>query len=136
VRTVASLLMLALAAPAMAQSLDGLYVGELRCTSISEASIPLRTQIRVTVAGTAVHYERDVHMANSAQLSGVKETGRGTVTGSAVSMTGGARGTAYSYEATYSGTIAGRELTMSGSQKWHVKQGDENRGCTISARRP
>lgn len=120
---------------AMAQGVDGLYVGELRCTSVAQSSIPLRTQIRVTVAGSTVRYERDVHMANSTQSSAVKETGTGAVTGSSISMTGSARGTAYSYEAAYSGTIAGSELSMRGSQKWHIKQGDENRGCTIFARR-
>jgi hypothetical protein len=121
--------------PARAQGVDGLYVGELRCTGVGQATIPLRTQIRLTVSGTTVRYEREVHMPNSSQSSGVKETGTGTVAGSSISMTGGARTATYSYEATYSGTIAGTRLTMQGTQKWYVKQGTENRGCTILGQR-
>jgi hypothetical protein len=128
-------LVLILATSATAQGADGLYVGELRCTAVADATIPLRTQIRVTVTGTTVRYDRDVHVANSSQSSGVKETGTGSVAGSTISMKGGARTLTYSFEATYSGTIAGDALTMKGSQKWYVKQGNENRDCTILGKR-
>ena len=134
-RRFAGLLALALATPASAQVTDGLYVGELRCTAVGDATIPLRTQIRVTVTGTTVRYNRDVHMANSSQSSGVKETGTGSVAGSTISVTGGAKGAAYSFESSYRGTIDAAGIAMTGGQKWYVNRGIQERSCTIAARR-
>ncbi len=130
------LLALIIGAPATAQALDGNYVGQLRCKVVAAApSVPLLVQIRLTVAGTLLRYESDVLNPNSAQPSGVKEIGSGTVAPPVISMSGRAKGATYAFQSAYRGTITAAGVDMSGSQKWYFDQAKQDRSCTISAKR-
>jgi hypothetical protein len=128
-------LVLVLASPAGAQGLDGLYVGKLSCEMLAgQTRTPLATDIRITIAGTNVSYEREIHSPEGG-TTGIKERGTGTVSGASLSMAAAGRGNSWSYQASYSGTIAGGTIAMRGVQKWHVNRGNQDRQCTINARR-
>ena len=130
-RCVAALLALLLAMPASAQGLDGLYLGKLSCEVIAgQTRRELVTDIRITLAGTAVNYEREILNPDGGGTTGIKERGTGSVKGNALSMAAAGRGNNWSYEASYNGTIA-----MRGVQKWYVNRGNQDRQCVINARR-
>ena len=135
-RRAAALLALILATPASAQGLDGLYTGKLSCEIIAgQTRRPLSTDIRITIAGTSVRYEREILNPDGGGSTGIKERGTGSVNGNTLSMTAAGRGNSWSYEASYNGTIAGGAIAMRGVQKWHVNRGNQNRPCVIDARR-
>lgn len=129
------LLALALATPATAQTLDGVYAGTLGCeTLVGQTRRQLATDIRIAIAGAIVSYEREI-LNPDGGATGNKERGTGEVKGNSLSMAATGRGTGWSYEASYSGTITGGTITMRGVQKWRVNQGSQDRPCTINARR-
>ncbi|MBX3499738.1 MAG: hypothetical protein KF889_09870 [Alphaproteobacteria bacterium] len=134
-RAAAGLLAMAVAAPAAAQGLDGAYAGRLSCEILAgQTRRALATDIRITIAGTTVSYEREIHSPDGG-TTGIKERGTGTVRGTSLSMAATGRGNSWSYEASYSGTITGGTIAMRGAQKWHVNRGNQDRQCTINARR-
>jgi hypothetical protein len=121
--------------PAAAQALDGVYAGSLGCeTLVGQTRRQLASDIRITIAGTAVSYEREILNPDGGG-TGIKERGTGDVKGNSLSMAATGRGNGWSYEASYSGTIAGGTIAMRGVQKWRVNQGNQDRSCTINARR-
>jgi hypothetical protein len=126
---------LALATPANAQGLDGLYVGKLSCEIIAgQTRRQLATDIRITIAGTAVNYEREI-LSETGNPTGIMERGTGAVKGNALSVTGGGRGNSWSYEASYNGTITGGAIAMRGAQKWYINRANQDRQCVINAQR-
>ncbi|MGE0424047.1 MAG: hypothetical protein AB7O88_17405 [Reyranellaceae bacterium] len=126
-----ALLALVLATPASAQGLDGLYLGKLSCEIIAgQTRRSLSTDIRITITGTTVSYEREILNPDGGGSTGIKERGSGSVNANTLSMAAAGRGNSWSYEASYSGTIA-----MRGVQKWHVNRGNQDRQCAINARR-
>ena len=126
----------AVSSPADAQGVDGVYAGTLSCEMLAgQTRRQLATDIRITIAGTSVSYEREILNPDGGGTTGIKERGTGEVRGSGLSMAAAGRGNSWSYEATYSGTIAGGTIAMRGIQKWHVNRGNQDRPCTINARR-
>ncbi|MGE3652055.1 MAG: hypothetical protein AB7G10_27245 [Reyranellaceae bacterium] len=75
-------------------------------------------------------YEREILNPDGGGSTGIKERGSGSVNANTLSMAAAGRGNSWSYEASYSGTIA-----MRGVQKWHVNRGNQDRQCAINARR-
>ena len=135
-RRAAGLLALALATPASAQGLDGLYVGKLSCELIAgQTRRQLATDIQITITGTTVNYEREILNPDGGGSTGIKERGTGTVKGNALSMSATGRGNSWSYEASYNGTITGGAIAMRGLQKWNVNRGNQDRQCVINAQR-
>lgn len=125
----------AVSSPANAQGIDGVYAGSLGCeTLVGQTRRQLASDIRITIAGTAVSYEREILNPDGGG-TGIKERGTGTVKGDSLSMAATGRGNGWSYEASYSGTIGGGTIAMRGAQKWRVNQGNQDRQCTINARR-
>lgn len=133
----AAILAVALTAtPSAAQGLDGVYLGKLGCeVLVGQTRRALATDIRITIAGTRVTYEREILSPEGNQPTGIKERGTGTVTPPTIAMGATGSGNSWSYTANYSGTIAGGAITMNGVQKWHVNRANQDRPCTISARR-
>ena len=122
--------------PGAAQALDGVYAGTLSCEILGgQTRRQLATDIQITIAGTGVSYEREILNPDGGGTTGIKERGTGGVTGNSLSMAAAGRGNGWSYEASYSGTITGGAITMRGLQKWHVNRGNQDRSCTINARR-
>lgn len=135
-RRAAGLLALILAAPASAQGVDGTYAGTLSCEILAgQTRRQLATDIRITITGTNVSYEREILNPDGGGSTGIKERGTGSVTGTNLSMAAAGRGNSWSYEASYNGTITGGTIAMRGVQKWHVNRGNQDRPCTINARR-
>jgi hypothetical protein len=135
VRRAAALLALVLATPASAQGLDGLYLGKLSCEMIAgQTRRELATEIRITIAGTTVNYEREI-FSESGAPTGNKERGTGAVKGNSLSMAGAGRGNSWSYEASYNGTITGGTIGMRGVQKWYINRANQDRQCAINAQR-
>jgi len=88
--------------PANAQALDGIYVGKLSCEVIAgQTRRELATDIRITIAGTNVSYEREILNPDGGGTTGIKERGTGAVKGNALSMAAAGRGNSWSYEASY-----------------------------------
>jgi hypothetical protein len=134
VRAAAAFLALVIAAPAAAQGLDGTYVGTLSCEILAgQTRRQLATDIRITIAGTNVSYEREILNPDGGGTTGIKERGTGEVKGGSLSMAAAGRGNSWSYEASYTGTITGGTIAMRGLQKWHVNRGNQDRQCTINA---
>lgn len=132
----AALAAVLVASPSAAQNLDGVYLGKLSCeVLVGQTRRPLATDIRITIAGTTVRYEREILSPDSNQPTGIKERGSGTVTPPAITMGATGSGNSWSYTANYSGTIAGGGITMSGVQKWHVNRANQDRPCSIRAQR-
>jgi hypothetical protein len=124
------------ATPAAAQGLDGVYLGKLGCeVLVGQTRRALATDIRITIAGTTVTYEREILSPEGNQPTGIKERGTGKLTPPSITMGATGSGNSWSYTANYSGTIAGGAITMSGVQKWHVNRANQDRPCTITARR-
>ena len=135
-RRAAALLALVLAMPASAQGLDGLYLGKLSCEVIAgQTRRELSTDIRITITGTTVNYEREIINPDGGGSTGIKERGTGSVKGNAVSMAAAGRGNSWSYEASYNGSITGGTIAMRGVQKWYVNRGNQDRQCAINAQR-
>jgi hypothetical protein len=136
VRRAAGVLALILATPASAQGVDGAYGGTLSCEILAgQTRRQLATDIRITIAGTNVSYEREILNPDGGGSTGIKERGTGSVSGTNISMAAAGRGNSWSYEASYNGTITGGTIAMRGVQKWHVNRGNQDRSCTINARR-
>jgi len=122
--------------PVAAQSLDGVYSGQLSCEVLAgQTRRQLATDIRITIAGTGVSYEREILNPDGGGSTGIKERGTGTVSANNLSMAAAGRGNSWSYEASYNGTITGGTIAMRGVQKWHVNRGNQDRQCVINARR-
>lgn len=120
---------------ANAQGADGVYAGSLGCeTLVGQTRRQLASDIRITIAGTAVSYEREILNPDGGG-TGIKERGTGDVKGNNLSMAATGRGNGWSYEASYSGTITGGTIAMRGVQKWQLNRGNQDRTCTINARR-
>lgn len=135
-RRAAGMVALILAAPASAQGVDGTYAGTLSCEILAgQTRRQLATDIRITITGTNVSYEREILNPDGGGSTGIKERGTGSVTGTNLSMAAAGRGNSWSYEASYNGTITGGTIAMRGVQKWHVNRGNQDRPCTINARR-
>ena len=134
-RCAAALLALVLATPASAQGVDGNYVGKLSCELIAgQTRRQLATDIRITIAGANVSYEREI-LSESGNTTGNMERGTGSVKGNALSLAGGGRGNSWSYEASYNGTITAGTIAMRGVQKWYINRANQDRPCVINAQR-
>lgn len=79
--------------------------------------------------------EGEILSPDSNRPSGIKERGTGTVKPPAIAMGATGSGNSWTYTASYSGMIAAGAITMSGVQKWHVNRANQDRPCSISARR-
>lgn len=122
--------------PVNAQAQDGNYTGKISCEIIAgQTRRQLATDIRITISGTNVSYEREILTPDGGGTTGIKERGTGSVNGGNLSMTASGRGNSWSYESSYNGTIASGAISMRGVQKWHVNNGNQDRQCTIAARR-
>ena len=61
-----------------AQPLDGTYVGTMQCGLLSPLTRPLKTELKMTVAGDRVTYEREI-LDPRIGRTGRHERGRGTL---------------------------------------------------------
>jgi hypothetical protein len=128
-----------LAPPAAASSgHDGRYAGFIACDPIpGQTAQPLKTDFSLTVAGGKAEYQREVLRPTSPGRLGVTERGAGTVSSSGeLTLTGGAGGQTWRYEATYRGRFEGTRLRLSGDQRWHLgNRPPHSRPCTIDVSR-
>ena len=114
------------------------WQGQIRCAVIPVLNTkPLLGDFVMNEAGAQLTYSRPVHDADSPMLSGVGETGSGTLTGNAVRLQGGAHAAGYSYTATYEGSLAGNRATLTGEQVWIARKLPRpfHRACQIDLTR-
>lgn len=134
----AALVGLPLAAAGAATEYDGRYAGTIACDAIpGVTSGPLRTEFVVRVADGQARYEREVLRPDGNMPQGITERGTGAVSADGeVTLTGSAGASGWSYQATYRGRIAGRQMRLSGAQEWRfTTRAPLVRPCTITAAR-
>lgn len=128
----------AFSSPSLAASsidYDGQYSGLILCDALPNIA-PLRTTFFLEITNGHAQYHKDVLQANTSTPSGVTERGTGTVSPDGdVSLKGSAEGPGWSFEAAYQGKFSGKNLQLSGAQKWRLPAssgGAQTRPCTIS----
>lgn len=112
--------------------------GQIQCAAIpSLATKPLRGTFDLVARGDQLSYSRPVHIADSANLSGVVENGTGTLANGQIQLQGGASAPGYSYTARYQGPIAGNSAVLTGEQVWASRRLSEpfHRACRITLTR-
>ena len=129
-----SLWVLAANDAAVAQVRDATYRGTLVCSSLPFMKGSLRTSLNVVIAGGNVRYTQPVLAANAIKLG--EETGSGTLEGDQLKLTGGWRGAADSYEASYSGPLKRRSFMLKGTQTWTHDGKTYTRTCSGVIARP
>jgi len=128
----------AFSSPSLAASssdFDGKYSGPIMCDALPVAA-PLHTTFFLEITNGLAAYHKDVLQANTGLPSGVTERGTGTVSPDGdVSLKGSAGAPGWSFEAAYQGKFSGKNLHLSGAQKWSLPAssgGAQTRPCTIS----
>src|ERR1700741_3026287 len=69
------------ASPALAQSYDGTWKGQLSCAKLSFTKGPQKVAMTMTVSGGTATYSRQVYNRDNTRVVGAEE-GSGTVSGS------------------------------------------------------
>jgi hypothetical protein len=93
--------------------------GTIQCGIIPGMTTkPLFGDFEISVDGSRVTYDRPMHNADSASVSGVAESGDGTLADGAVTLSGGAVGHGFRYTATYQGKLEAGRATLVGEQVW------------------
>jgi len=112
--------------------------GKIRCEIIPGViSKILIADFVVNVEGGSITYSRPVHVRDSRALSGVVETGTGTISAGILELQGGAATTGYRYVADYRGPVGEDHVVLTGEQVWSMKQlpAPYHRACRIRLRR-
>jgi hypothetical protein len=129
----------ACAVPALAQSNDGTWKGQISCAKLSFTKGAQKVSMTMTVAADKASYERQVYNPTNTQVVGT-EAGSGTIEkngGIKLSATwkGVKENPRWTYTATYSGAIKGKSANLAGTQVWKSVDGKtEDRKCTIALR--
>ena len=115
-----------------------IWHGQIQCGPIpGVTSLPLRGDFDMVTDGSRLTYNRPVHVADQAALSGVREQGTGTLTGNSIRLQGGASGPGYSYTSAYSGQMESRRALLAGEQIWTTSKAGApfHRDCHITLTR-
>ena len=130
--TISLALFLLSAGAAVAQIRDAVYRGTLVCDKLPFFETAAREAIEVTITGNTARYTHVVR--ERAEVS--SETGDGALEGQKISLKGGWRGAADSYEASYSGTFVRRSAKLTGMQVWTHEGRTHRRACAGVIKRP
>jgi hypothetical protein len=109
--------------------------GQIQCVAVPGLTIrPLTGDFEMTTNGTRLTYSRSVHRANLAALSGVEESGVGTLTGNDIELQGAAAGKGYSYTASYQGRVGNGHANLVGEQVWTTSTSPQlfHRACHVT----
>jgi hypothetical protein len=127
------------ASPAIGQSIDGMWRGEISCAKLSFTKGPLKIPIDVAVSGTVAVFSKNVLNADGSAIVGTEE-GEGTIAGNGQIRLTSTWSSAdpnprYTFTASYSGILAGKSGNLRGTQIWSFDGKTENRSCSIALKR-
>jgi hypothetical protein len=130
------------APPAGSASVDGAWRGSMRCQSVANQSVVGNVPFTMTVTGGQARFERRIGTSDGRPTENF-ERGSGTVApDGTVTLTGGGQGRGevttniWSFSSSYSGRIAGGQVTLQGQQNWQIpRQPNVTRPCTITLSR-
>jgi len=119
------------AASASAQTPER-FSGTLSCAKSAFANAARREPFTLEITGKIARYRHTV--LNEDGTAGVgTESGEGSVAPEGrVTLVGGWKSGAYSYEARYSGTLAAKGGELAGNQAWTIHGRKDERSCTIT----
>jgi len=123
--------------PAIAQSFDGLWKGQIACAKLSFTKGTQKVPMTMTVAGDKASYQRQVYNPNNTQVVGTEEGGGTIDSNGTIKLSATCKGVKenprWTYTATYSGSIKGKSANFGGTQVWKSVDGkSEDRKCTIA----
>jgi hypothetical protein len=121
-----------LSGPALAEGRDGDYRGMMVCTKLSNSQFILRAPLDITVSGKTVVAARPVFNLKGT-LVVASEIATGTIADDgSIKFNSTWHGGGSSFEGSYSGTIAEKTGTLTGTQNWTTVNGKEIRNCTAA----
>jgi hypothetical protein len=125
----------ACAVPALAQSNDGTWKGQITCAKLSFTKGTQKVAMTMTVAGDKASYERQVYNPSNTQIVGT-EAGSGAIEKSGeIKLSATWKGVKENPRWTYTGAIKGKSANLAGTQVWKSVDGKiEDRKCTIALR--
>jgi hypothetical protein len=129
--------MLCAAAPAAAQSFNGVWEGRLRCDAVEGMTqTPLDVVFTIRVEAGVAKYERPVLSATAAR-TGAWERGEGRVAADgALLLQGGSAGRGFGYRARYEGRLGADGVgRFTGTQEWILADRDFTRACTVEVKK-
>lgn len=117
---------------AMAEGRDGIYRGTIVCEKLKNSQFMLRAPLDVTINGAQVIAARPVF-----NLQGTFVVSTEIATGSiaddgTIKFNSNWKGGGSSFEGSYSGVMAEKTGTLTGTQSWVTNTGKETRSCTAA----